>query len=98
MGTAEAFAKMLARTLLRTSCQLPRRNFCAAGGDSIKDLFTAEFAALSKRLEAARNVEQDVPEAVFKAMEEEAAQAKLRSGLSGIGEVPLSKKLKIGNL
>jgi len=43
-------------------------------------------------------VEKEVPADVFKAMEEEAAAAKARTGLTGIGEVGLSNKLKIGDL
>merc|ERR1711935_311646 len=93
--------KMLARSsVLRAASQVQRRHFCAAdkGGDSIKDLFASEFSALSKRLEAARDVEKEGPATVMKAMEEEVAAAKARTGLGGIGEVALSNKLKIGNL
>merc|ERR1711959_618378 len=70
----------------------------ATGGDAIKDLFAEEFSALSARLEAARNKEMEVPENVYKQMQEEAAAAKARAGLTDMGEVALSKKLKIGDL
>merc|ERR1712166_1097579 len=63
--------------------------------DVIKDLFLHELAAVTQRLTAARTVEQAVPAAVMKAMEEEVAAVGARVGLSGIGPVKLSDKLKI---
>jgi len=87
---------MLARIALR---QAPRRSFATKGGsDTIKDLFATEFAAVTKRLGDAAAVEKEVPAAVMKAMKEEAAAAQQRTGLMSLGEVPLSSKLKIGNL
>merc|ERR1711907_303623 len=100
MGASAQVVQMLARArVMRVASVASRRHFAAAGsGDAIKDLFASEFAALGKRLEAAREVEKEVPAEVFKAMEEEVAAAKQRTGLNGLGQVELSKKLKIGNL
>merc|ERR1712166_886362 len=63
--------------------------------DVIKELFLHELAAVTQRLTEARTVEQAVPAAVMKAMEEEVAAVGARVGLSRIGPVKLSDKLKI---
>jgi len=52
---------------------------------------------MSARLESARQVEKEVPANIFKAMQEEAAAAKARTGLQDV-EVTLSSTLKIGDL
>merc|ERR1712166_263862 len=63
--------------------------------DMIKELFLHELAAVTQRLTEARTIEQAVPAAVMKAMEEEVAVVGARVGLSRIGPVKLSDKLKI---
>merc|ERR1712205_172175 len=93
------FVMLRSTGLIRICSAASRRQFAAAAeGDAIKDLFASEFKNLSERLKAARDVEKEVPADVMAAMTEEANAAKARTGLSGIGQVDLSKKLKIGDL
>eukprot|EP00658_Telonema_sp_P-2_P076478 TRINITY_DN66_c0_g1_i4.p3 TRINITY_DN66_c0_g1~~TRINITY_DN66_c0_g1_i4.p3 ORF type:complete len:113 (+),score=45.73 TRINITY_DN66_c0_g1_i4:119-457(+) len=76
-----------------------RRGYAAAAkNDAIKDLFLNEIKAVTARLNKAKSGEQAVTPAIMEAMQSEVATMKSRTGLSGVGDVGLSNKIKMTSL
>merc|ERR1712178_29651 len=91
------YRAMLRISAARLACQ-SRRSFATGESGAVKEVFLNEIKAVSQRLNAAKGAEQPVSPQVKEAMEAEVATIKARTGLSGVGEVGLSDKIKMTSL